>query len=82
MIEGAGACPVHGSTSSRFDGFQIEAAGVAQFGEDHVQQLVYFAGDLLMNRFGRFFSCGVRLSSTGRNRQIFSLTSMKSRLIC
>jgi hypothetical protein len=82
MFKSACAGPVHGGASSRFDGFQIEAAASAQPGKHDIHQLFYFAGDFLLDRFGRFFSCGVRLFSSGRNRQIFSLTSMKSRWIC
>jgi hypothetical protein len=82
MIERACARLVHGGTRGRFNGFQIEATGPAQSGEDDVQEPVYFAGDFLMDRFGRFFSCDVSLSSAGRSWQIFSLTPMKSRLIC
>jgi hypothetical protein len=40
----------------RFDGFQIEMARFAAGTEDDVQQLLYFAGDFLLDRFGRFFS--------------------------
>ncbi len=64
-----------------FDGLQIEAFGLAQPGKDDVQQLLYFAGDFLTDRFRRFFSCEVSGSSMGSNWQIFSFTSIKSRLI-
>jgi hypothetical protein len=42
--------------------------------------LVYFSRDFLADGFGRFFSCGVSISSIGRKRQIFSFTSTKERL--
>jgi hypothetical protein len=82
MMECASASPVHGGARCRFDSLQIETGRPAESGEDNLEQLVYFAGDFLMDRFRRFFSCVVRLSSIGRERQIFSLTSTKSRLIC
>ena len=82
MIERARSRFVHGGTSSRFDGFQIQKPGSAQTVEDYVEQLVYFARDFLADRFGCFFSSDVKLSSTGRSRQISSLISMKLRLIC
>jgi hypothetical protein len=53
-------------------------ARLAALLENDAQQLVYFARDLLPDRFRRFFSSGERLSSTGRKRQIFSFTSSKS----
>jgi hypothetical protein len=43
---------------------------------------VHFLGDLLPDGFGRFFSCGVSVSSTGRVRQICSFTATKERLNC
>jgi hypothetical protein len=44
--------------------------------EDDAQQSVYFARDLLLDRFGRFFSWADGWSSsTGRNWQTRSLTS-------
>jgi hypothetical protein len=81
-MECASTRPVHGGARRRFDGFQIEAGRSAESGEDDLEQLVYFAGNFLMDRCRRFFSCDVRLSSIGRKRQILSLTSTKSRLIC
>ena len=49
-----------------FDCFEIEHARLATRGEDHPQQPAYFFGDFLLDRFGRFFSCDVSVSSTGR----------------
>jgi hypothetical protein len=45
--------------------------------EDNLEYAVYLLGDLLLDSFGRFFPCGVRVSSTGRARQICSLTATK-----
>jgi hypothetical protein len=73
---------MHGRAHRHLDGFQIETARLAATIEDDAQQLVYFARDFLADRFGRFFSCGVRVSSTGRARQILSFTSSNSRLSC
>jgi len=69
---------MHGRTQRHLDGFQIESAGLAASGENDTQQLIYFARDFLADRFGRFFSCGGRASSTGRARQILSFTSSSS----
>jgi hypothetical protein len=57
---------VHGSPHGHFDRFQIESAGLALLLEDQPQQRAYFPFDFLPDRFRRFFSCGVRVSSTGR----------------
>ena len=43
--------------------------------EYDVQQLAYFARDFLVDRFGCFFSCGERVCSIGRARQIFLFNS-------
>jgi hypothetical protein len=55
-----GQCGCSGLMESRayrhFDGFQIEMARFAAGTEDDAQQLLYFAGDFLLDRFGRFFS--------------------------
>ena len=66
MVQSTRARAVHGGTNEGFDGFQIQAAGLTQSGEDDPQKLIYFAGDLLTDRLGRFFSCGISVSSTGR----------------
>ena len=60
--------------------FQIRFAGLLALGEDASQERRYFARDLVLDRLGRFFSSGVNVSATGRARQIFSLTSNRSRL--
>jgi hypothetical protein len=69
---------MHGGTHPHLDGFQIQAPGLAPLRENHDQQPIYFLGDLLMNFSSRFFSWAVHpggSSSTGRSRQIFSLTA-------
>jgi len=78
FAKGCGAGPMHGRTHSRFDSFQIQTSGLAATLENHTQKLLYFARDLLADRFDRFFSSGDSASSTGRARQIFSFTSSKS----
>jgi len=69
---------MHRSAHQHLDGFQIHHAPVLAVREDHLEQAAYFPFDLLFNGFGRFFSCGVSVSSTGRKRQIRSLTSTSS----
>jgi hypothetical protein len=76
--QGGGSSLMHRRPHRHFDGFQIEVPGFAAPGEDGTQQLLYLARDFLADRFGRFFSCGEKVSSTGRARQIFSLTSSNS----
>ena len=67
---------VHRRADEGFDGFEVQAAGLAAILKDGVQKPVYFAGNFLLDRFSRFFSCGCDLaSSTGRRRQIRVLIS-------
>jgi len=73
-----GSGPMQGRTHRHFGGFQIQMACFAAALEQDAEQLVYFARDLLVDRRGRFFSSGERVSSTGRARQILSLTSSNS----
>ena len=73
---------MQGGAEAHLHRLQIYAAGLLPLGEDAAQQGGYFARDLRVDRFGRFFSCGVSVSSTGRARQIFSLTSTKDRSNC
>ncbi len=77
-----GASPMHGRTHSRFDRFQIHTPRPVATLEHDSQELLYLARDLLVDRFGRFFSSGDRVSSTGRARQILSFTSSSSWLSC
>jgi hypothetical protein len=44
--------------------FQIETPGLAPTLENDPQESIYFARDLLTDRFGRFFSCPVSDSSS------------------
>ena len=67
---------VHGRAHSHLDSFQIHKPSLAAGAEDDAQELVYFARDLLLDSFGRFFSWAVSWdSSTGRNWQTRSLIS-------
>jgi hypothetical protein len=66
---------VHGGAECHFHRFQVGAAGPLALGENSTQQRCYFAREFGLDRFGRFFSCGVSASSTGRKAQISSLTS-------
>jgi hypothetical protein len=84
-LEQARAGLMQGVARGLLDGFELEGAALALLGEDHAQQPRYFLGDLLLDRCGRFFSCGLSAassSSSGRSRQICSLTSTSSRLSC
>ena len=72
---------MHGRAHHHFAGFKIQVPRLAPADEEHVQPLVYFAGDLRMNRSSRFFSSGVQVllaDSSGRCLQIFSLTVISS----
>jgi hypothetical protein len=71
---------MQGGTKGHLHRLQIQIAGLLALGEDTTQQRGYFARDLGVDRRGRFFSSGVNASSTGRNAQIFSLTSTTSPL--
>lgn len=66
----------HGRTQGHLGRLQIEAARLAALLEDDAQELVYFARDLLANRFRRFFPSGASVSSTGRAWHICVFTSM------
>jgi len=67
---------MQGGSQSGFDRFKVESAVVVALLENNAQKSVYFAGDFLLDRFGRFFSWADGwVSSTGsRNSQICSLT--------
>jgi hypothetical protein len=78
LAERRGSGLMQGRTYHHLDGLQIETTRLAALRDDHTVELVYFSRDLLADRFGRFFSSGVRVSSTGRKRQICSLTSTSS----
>ena len=70
---------MHRSPHRHLDRFQIDSS-LALVLENKTQQRAYFPFDFLSDRFGRFFSCGVRVSSTGLVRQIFSFVAIKVRL--
>jgi hypothetical protein len=80
MTEGDCAGLMQGGTEGHLHRFQIQLTGLLALGEDATQQHGHFACDLGLDRRGRFFSSGVNVSSTGRNAQIFSLTSTTSAL--
>lgn len=73
---------MHSRANGYLDRFQIQAAGFPVILKNDTQESVYFARGFLPDRFGRFFSCGLKVSSTGRKRQSCSLTSTSSRLSC
>lgn len=67
---------MHRGTDHGLDTLQIEAAGCPAVAENDEKQLIYFAGDFLLDRFGRFFSwADGAVSVTGRSWQIRVLTS-------
>jgi hypothetical protein len=76
--EGCRRSLVHGRARCHFDGLQIQIPALTSTVEDCAQQLLYFARDLLLDRFRRFFSSGEMVSSTGRARQILSFTCSNS----
>jgi hypothetical protein len=47
---------MHRRADDRFDGFEVEATGLAAILKDRVQQPGYFAGNFLLDRLSRFFS--------------------------
>jgi hypothetical protein len=75
LRQSGGARLVDRSAQGDFYRFQIDATRLPPFGENTHHQRGYFARDLGLDRLRRFFSSGVSVSSTGRNAQIFSLTS-------
>jgi hypothetical protein len=71
---------MHGGSHRHLDCFQVQPACFPEILKDATEQPAYFALDFPPDRFRRFFSCAVSVSSTGRERQIFSLVSIKVRL--
>jgi hypothetical protein len=65
---------MHGGSQSGFHRFQVESAVAVALLKNNAQKSVYFAGDFLLDDFGRFFSWADGRVSTGRNSQICSLT--------
>src|SRR5208283_2325350 len=80
LAQGGRAGPMHRRPHGHLDRFQIEFAGLALLLKDEPEYRAYFPLDFLTDRFRRFFSCGVSVSSTGLTRQIFSLVSIKVRI--
>jgi hypothetical protein len=54
--QGRSAGPMHGGTHGDLDTLQIETAVEVAIAENNAQQLIYFAGDFLLDDLGRFFS--------------------------
>jgi hypothetical protein len=70
---------VHGGSQCDLDRFQIEPAILVSLLKNNPQELIYFAGNFLLDGLRRFFSWVVgTVWSTGRTRQILRLTSTKS----
>lgn len=67
---------MHRGTNRGLDTLQIELAVGLAVAENNAKQLLYFAGDFFLDRFGRFFSwADGAVSTTGRSWQIRVLTS-------
>jgi len=67
---------LHRGTDHSLDTLQIELAVGPAVAENDAEQLIYFAGDFLLDRFDRFFSwADGAVSATGRSSQIRVLTS-------
>jgi hypothetical protein len=47
---------MHRGTDHGLDTFQIELAACPAVAENDAKQLIYFAGDFFLDRFGSFFS--------------------------
>lgn len=56
LRQGNSAGVMHRGTDYDLDALQIELAGCSAAAENEAQQLIYFAGDFLLDRFDRFFS--------------------------
>jgi hypothetical protein len=70
---------MHSRADGGFDGLQVKATGPTAVLKNGTQQLVYFAGDFLLDGERGFFSWAIcSACSTGRNLQIFRLTSTNS----
>jgi hypothetical protein len=68
---------MHGGTYRHLDRFQIEPACSPEVLKDDPEQPAYFAFDFPANRFSRFFSWVLNVSSRGMARQMASLVSIK-----
>ena len=59
---------MHALANKHLDRFHIDASGLTAVGKDLLGETLYFASDLLLDRFERFFSCCDSVSgSDGRN---------------
>lgn len=47
---------MHRRADDSLDGFEVQVAGFAAILKDRAQQSIYFAGNLLPDRFSRFCS--------------------------
>ena len=67
---------MHSGTDRCLNTLQVELAGRLAVAENDAKQLLYFARDFFLDRFGRFFSwADGAVSVTGRSPQICSLMS-------
>ena len=62
LAQGRRASLMQGGSQGHLDGFQVQPAALGAILKDQPQQMAYFARNFLLERFGRFFSCGVRVS--------------------
>ena len=74
MVQDLRSGAVHRSAHQHLDRLQIDLADLANSGKNDLKQAAYFLCDLVLDRLGRFFSCGVNVSSIGRMRHSCSLT--------
>jgi len=85
--------PLHGGADGFLDTLQIQAAGGRSIAENDTQQLIYFAGDLLLDGLSRFFpgrsagllplagdgrSCGSRLPTRRRAARTCDIRQSRS----
>jgi hypothetical protein len=81
-LHGQSPGAVHRIPHQHLDCLQVERARLMPTAEDNLHDTAYFLGNLLLDCFDRFLSCGESVSSTGRVRQICSFTSTKDLLNC
>ena len=76
LRQGRGPGMMQSGTDRCLDALQIDSAGRSAVAENGAKQLLYFAGDFLLDDFRRFFSWPDGMASaTGRSTQIWVLTS-------
>ena len=56
LRQGRGPGVMHRGTNRCLDTLQIEVAACPAVAENDAKQLIYFAGDFFLDRFGSFFS--------------------------